>query len=183
LYLAPFAALGADLPTVSKISSALFCAVTVPVLLALGWQLKLVWPARIAVVLFALNPEVLRTYGHETPLYVLLMLSAVCCYVRGRAVWATMFCALLLLCRGDGILLSIVLFVGFVVRQRTFPYKQLLLYVAIVAPWFIFATAYFGEPFPSTLHAKILQHQIMRYPSFFDELLKLTTRGGAVAVV
>jgi hypothetical protein len=175
LYLAPFAWLGASLPEVSRFSSMLFLTADFTLILLIGRHLGSAWIGRLAAVLFLFNPLVLRTVGHETPLYMGLVLGACLAYFHRHLIPVAILLALAVLCRGDGVVIALVLLGAHLLEQRRFPVVPALVYVGIAGSWFLFAWLYFGSPLPNTLHAKIQQTAI--YPervSFLDTLIKLS---------
>lgn len=104
----------------------------------------------------------IATFGMETPLYTALIIAAFLAYAYQRVNVAAALAALCLLMRLDGAAVGAALAIGHVVLHRRIPWKAGLIYAAIIAPWFIFATAYFGHPLPNTMIAKRLHTQHTR---------------------
>src|SRR5205807_2245641 len=67
--------------------------------------------------------------------------------------------ALLVLFRVDGLLLSALLFGGIAIRMKRIPWRALALFAAILVPWVLFATWYFGSPIPTSMVAKLTVYQ------------------------
>jgi len=85
----------------------------------------LVYAALSPIVSWALS-------GMETPLYVLLILSAVLTYAQGRMRLLGLCAALVVLTRPDALVFAIVML-----------------------PWLAFASSYFGSPIPQSMVAKL----------------------------
>jgi hypothetical protein len=96
------------------------------------------------------------TFGMETPLYVVLIVGAFLAYANGRELLAAALAAACLLMRLDGAAVGAALLLAHLVTRREIPWRAGLLYLAIVAPWFVFSVAYFGSPLPNTMVAKRL---------------------------
>ncbi|MGW8249566.1 MAG: hypothetical protein ACWGO1_02905, partial [Anaerolineales bacterium] len=147
-----------DLPSVANLIGA--------VSLALGglflWDLSRTWKTPIAgwaaLLLYPSFTLPAMTIGSETPLYIALCLGAFASYARQRYTTAAVFAALATLARPDGVLVAVALGLDYLMRvRREVPWKAVLVFVCLVAPWFIFAWLYFGSPLPITLAAKQLQ--------------------------
>jgi hypothetical protein len=123
------------------------------------WDLSRTWKTPVAgwagLFLYPTFTLPLTTLGSETPLYIALNLGAIAFYARRRYPTAAAFAALATLTRPDGILVAIVLAAHYLLRiRRPVPWKAILVFAALVIPWFIFAWLYFGYPLPVTLAAK-----------------------------
>jgi hypothetical protein len=92
----------------------------------------------------------------ETALVTLAGLAAVYGYINGRGRLMAVSLALLVLLRIDGLLLAVILFAGWWLRGRRFPWRLAVLSIVVLLPWVLFATAYFGSPVPSSATAKVL---------------------------
>lgn len=99
------------------------------------------------------------TYGMETPLYVVLILAAFLAYASGRELLAAALAAACLLTRLDGAAVGVSLMAAHLATRRTFPWRAAVVYVAIAAPWFVFAQAYFDSLVPNSMIAKRLHTQ------------------------
>lgn len=144
-----------DLPRLANLIGA--------VSLALGalflWELSLTWNTPkagwAALLLYPTFTLPAVTIGSETPLYIALCLGAFLFYARQRYSLTAVFAALAILTRPDGVLVAIVLGADFLLRiRRPVPWKAILLLFCLVAPWFVFAWIYFGNPLPATLATK-----------------------------
>lgn len=98
----------------------------------------------------------IATLGMETALYTALIVGAFLAWVAGRELLAAAVAACCLLLRPDGAAVGGALFVGHVVTRRQVPWRAGLVYLAVVAPWFLFAWAYFDTLLPNTIAAKRL---------------------------
>jgi hypothetical protein len=110
----------------------------------------------LAVTVVVLSPYFHRvmTYGMETPFYVCLIVFAFHAWACGRRLLGAALAALCLLTRLDGAAVGAALFAAYVMEHRRIPWKPVVLYAAIVAPWLAFATMYFGSPVPHSFVAK-----------------------------
>jgi hypothetical protein len=156
LALAGFA--GAPIPIASNLIACLS--------LALGglafWYLGEVAQSRAAgttaILLYPLFPLMIGTIGAETALYNGLVLLGFLAYAHARNTQAAVLLALATLVRADGVLAVLVIAADILlVRRRRPPWRAILVYAGLLAPWFVFAWWYFGAPLPVTLVAK--QHQ------------------------
>jgi 4-amino-4-deoxy-L-arabinose transferase-like glycosyltransferase len=146
-----------DLPEVSRALGAVAWAAAVLLTYVLGRKLASGWAGLVAAGLLSLSPLVLASLGMETPLYLCMFAGAVACYLAGRGEAAALFLALLVLTRPDGILLAALLFSGILWSERRLPWRTAALFVTVAAPWYLFATWYYGSPFPNSLAAKMGQ--------------------------
>jgi hypothetical protein len=139
------------------------------------------WAAWTAVLIYPVLLLLTNTLSSETPTFLALTLCALAAYARGRWVLTALCCSLAMLVRGDGALLVAVLCIDYVVRRfddlragrLLVPWPALVAFLVIVGAWSIWATAYFGSPFPVTLAAKRAQGIMQISTSFFDGLTGL----------
>ncbi|HEX9091598.1 MAG TPA: hypothetical protein VF831_08915, partial [Anaerolineales bacterium] len=116
---------------------------------AVGWAGLLIYP---------FFPLLLSTLGSETPLYLTFCLGSFAFYTRQRYTGSALCAVLAVLTRPDGILLVVVLAADFILqKRRPEPWRAIVVFLACLLPWLIFAWLYFGSPLPATLAAK--QHQ------------------------
>jgi hypothetical protein len=155
-----------DFPWLALWTNALADALTCLLLVALGYALTgkravglataLLWAIAPMSVTFAIG-------GMETSVFILLLVLTSYLYVIGATRLAAIAGALVLLTRPDGLLLVGPLIVDLVVRQlrqRRFPWGEAALFTAMVVPWALFATFYFGSPVPHSLAAKIAVYRL-----------------------
>jgi hypothetical protein len=131
------------------------------------------WGGIVAGALLLVAPALVMTFGLETGFDLLLGLAALHAYLSNRVTLAFALCALLTLTRNDGVILTGLLALDLLWRQRAVlrhppaairhPPSEILrpflVYLLILFPWLVFAWLYFGSPFPFTLAAKIAQAQ------------------------
>jgi arabinofuranosyltransferase len=112
-------------------------------------------------------------YGMETQLFILLLSIALACAVTRRPLGAATAAALSALTRPEGFLLTGILAVEWLVRgkrrSRSIPWRPLGLFLALLLPWILFASIYFGSAVPNSLLAKFRQQDVafLRWTEFF----------------
>lgn len=123
---------------------------------------------RIGVsLILATSPLIYVSFGMETLLYCTLLLLALWRWERGKPYEAILAAAALTWTRADGVVLGGTLWLvaaweswqanqeaSFISRLRGLPYVLGLVYAAAIAPWYLFAWAYFDTPLPNTFGAK-----------------------------
>jgi len=175
LLLAGLGYLWSNLPHLSNLISALSLALGGFFLYLIGKRWKEPLAGLSAAVLFPFFPLMVSTFGAETCFYVMLILGAFAFYAGERYHWAMALAALATLTRTDGVLVAAVLGMDFLIKHRRIPWRSVLLFALLVAPWYLFSWGYFGTPFPVTLAAK--QHQAQMaisdsFPQGFWRLLR-----------
>lgn len=119
------------------------------------------WSGRItglgAAMLLPLAPLLIIAFSMESYLYVALILATLDAYAARRWRVAGALAGLTALVRGDGVLLGACLLTYDVLAQRRLRWSLITPAVAIPAAWYLFATVYYGSPFPATLQAKAAQ--------------------------
>jgi hypothetical protein len=129
---------------------------------AVGLALGGLWAIAPMSVTFAVG-------GMETSLFVLLLVAAAVAYLDRRTRLAAALAALVLLTRPDGALLVGPLAVDLCARRlraraaragRAFPWVEAAVFLAVLAPWLLFATVYFGSPIPHSIAAKSLAYRL-----------------------
>jgi arabinofuranosyltransferase len=134
-------------------------AVTLTGRRALGLAAALLWAIAPMSVTFAIG-------GMETSIFILLLLLAALAYVRGRTRLAAAAGALILLTRPDGALLVAPLILDLVLRrarQKQSPFAEAGIFLAVLAPWVIFATLFYGSPVPASIAAKSVAYRLDTY--------------------
>ena len=169
LVLAAAALLRLDLPLTSNAIGCASAAVGGWALWRLGRLGRAPTAAVAGLVLLPTFPHLLRTLGAETLFYLMLVLLGFLAYEQRRYLPAAAALALATLTRADGILAGAILGVDFLLnRRQPIPWRGLLLYVGLTAPWFVFAWLYFGAPLPVTWFAKQQQGTLAGSQSFFE---------------
>lgn len=118
-------------------------------------------------VILATSPLIYVSFGMETLLYCTLLMLALWRWERGKPYEAILVAAALTWTRADGVVLGGTLWlvaawdswranqdVPIISRLRQLPYPLGLVYTAAIAPWYLFAWAYFDTPLPNTFGAK-----------------------------
>jgi hypothetical protein len=148
---------GIDLPWAALALNAVADAVTAMVLYGLARRLGLPeWTAVLCSLTWILYPLGTRYAlgGMETPLASVLMLAALALAVSGHPAWAMASAGFALLTRPDAIAVAFVIAVAETFRARRPPWRAMLIPLAIVLPWLIVATTWYGNPLPQSLRAK-----------------------------
>lgn len=149
------------------------------------WELAQAWNAPraawAALLLYPFFPLLLSTLGSETPLALALCLWACASYARRRYHWAAIASALAVLTRMDAALVPLLLGLDYLLRERRLPpWRAVILFAALLAPWFIFSQLYFGQWLPATLATKQAQGQMLISqkfaPGFFTVFRGYATR-------
>ncbi|HLU08970.1 MAG TPA: hypothetical protein VK003_04830, partial [Oceanobacillus sp.] len=113
-----------------------------------------------ATVLLATSPLNYASFGMETLLYCAILFAAFWLWSVERRVYAMLTAAALTWTRADGVVLGGTLCLIALLDDTPFSRRLLtaiklgLVYVVGIAPWFLFAWAYFGAPLPNTFGAK-----------------------------
>lgn len=169
-----------DLPRLSNLLSAVSLETGALFLYLLSQRLGQPAAGAGAALLFGLSPLLLSTFGAETCFYTMLGLGAFYFYATDCFNLAALFAALMTLTRADGILVAVALGLHYLIARRQIPWRQILLYGLTIAPWYLYAWAFFGSPFPTTLFTKQQQATMLISDSFGQGLLKLLHNYGKV---
>ncbi|MCB0058532.1 MAG: hypothetical protein KDE45_15955 [Caldilineaceae bacterium] len=92
--------------------------------------------------------------GMETPLYVLLILTAFLLLYGQHFALAAFVSGLCILMRLDGLAVPAAVLIGVWMRTRRIPWKEAAIVLLTALPWFVFAQLYFGSLLPLSLVAK-----------------------------
>lgn len=118
------------------------------------------------VLVLVLHPFVARTMTNEMMPYTALALWSLHSAVRGRAATAATLASLCVLTRPDGglvvVMVAVILGRQLWLRRRQLDRRAIaragavpvLASIAVLGPWLVFATVYFGSPIPVTLRVK-----------------------------
>jgi hypothetical protein len=130
-----------------------------------GWAAALLWAISPMSVSFAIG-------GMETSVFILLMLAAFTAHLERRLVTSAFLAALSFLTRPDAALIVVLIF-GQLLLENVKHISNLkarpahlrfevwfLIFVLVVGPWFIFATAFYGNPLPQSVAAKTLAYHL-----------------------
>ncbi len=127
-------------------------------------------------LILATSPLIYVSFGMETLLYCALLMLALWRWERGKPDEAMLAAAVLTWTRADGVVLGGTLWlaaawesgqtrrdVSIISRLRHLPYRLGLVYAAAIAPWYLFAWAYFDTPLPNTFGAKQSSFEGIQY--------------------
>lgn len=93
--------------------------------------------------------------GMESGMALLLSLLAIAFLLEHRDTLSGVFLGLAIFNKLDAGLLAVAIAVSELVFRRRFPVRIAVVSALVVAPWLVFATAYFGTPLPNSLDAKL----------------------------
>src|SRR4029079_2144045 len=102
--------------------------------------------------------------GMETSLVLLAMTMALTAALSS-AFWLGAAIGLLGLLRADALLFGAVLLGFRAVWTRRVPWREALVAATCLAPWYLFAWAYYGSPLPNSIPAKVAAYND-HMPSF-----------------
>ncbi|MCC6189822.1 MAG: hypothetical protein IT318_12375 [Anaerolineales bacterium] len=150
-----------DYPRLALMLNALINALTFCVLLRLttrlsGWA----WVGLGAALLFAIEGRGLdfSTGGMEAGFNQLAVLAAFVLLIEDHTRWAAAVLGLAVLIRPDGLNLAAAFFGVLALealrRRRPWPWAEAALFAAVLLPWVVFATLYFGNFIPQSILAK-----------------------------
>jgi hypothetical protein len=127
------------------------------------------WPR--AFVLFYLAVDYNHIFygmaGMETQIGVAILLAAVLATMDHRAVAAGVLYGLAVLARPDFVLFDAVALLSIFLWNKRAGLKAAAISAAVVAPWVIFTTMYYGSPIPNTILAKALRYHV-DFPAGFS---------------
>ena len=132
-----------------------------------GWAIALLWAVSPMSVTFAIG-------GMETSVFILLMLATFAAHMERRPYLTAVLAALSLLTRPDAGLIVVLIFIQLSWQALRSPRSSLhaprstlcvvglwiLVFALVIAPWAIFATAYFGNPLSQSMFAKSIAYRL-----------------------
>lgn len=126
-----------------------------------------------AAAIYALTstPISVSIGGMETGIVTCVGFAMIYAYIAKREMWLYGLGAVLFLLRIDGLLLFMFLTVALAIRERKPAPRAGALFLILVIPWLIYATAQFGSPVPTSLVAKIT---VYSHPSFAPQHARFT---------
>ncbi|MEB2289101.1 MAG: hypothetical protein OZ934_13425 [Anaerolineae bacterium] len=143
-------------------------------------------PGAIVGVLWAIAPTsvTFAIGGMETSVAILWMVAAASAYVAGRERWMALFAALGVLTRVDALL-----WVGLFFAHQLFvawragrgrgwarlPWRSWAIFVATLAPWYLFSAAYFGGLLSRSLSAKRVVYIVDDFQALVRLLQQMAT--------
>jgi hypothetical protein len=152
-----------DFPTLSLVVNALAGAFSVSMLYLLGKRFAgHPIPAAAVALLWALAPFSVSFAigGMETDLTIGLLTAAAYAYLAEHLRAMAVLSALALLARPDAVIFLGPLWLGLILAQRRIPWREGLIALAILAPWLIFGTLYFGSPLTNSVAAKSVAYRL-----------------------
>lgn len=149
-----------NLPLIANGLSAL--ALICAALVLIHWTRRRGQPAvgLVAALLLCGSPLLLRTFGTEIGLYLLLTLLGFSAYDRERWFLTAAALALATMVRPEGVLAAVAIGLCHLARRRPVPWRALALYGALVGGWYGSLWLYYGSPLPATLLTKHQQGQM-----------------------
>jgi len=152
-----------DFPSLALAVNALAGAISVGLLYGLGKRLTgHRAPATAAALLWAVAPYsvTFAIGGMETDLAIALLLAASYAHVTGRSHTMAILSALALLARPDTVILLGLLWLDLVLARQRIPWREGATTLALLAPWLIFGTLYFGSPLTISAAAKSITYRL-----------------------
>ena len=152
-----------DFPALALAVNALFGALSVGLLYLLGHRFAdHRAPAVATAALWAVAPYsvTFAIGGMETDLTVALLLAAAYAHVADRQRAMAALSVLALLARPDTAILLGPLWLDLVLARRRIPWREGLIAAALLAPWLIFGTLYFGSPLTNSIAAKSVAYRL-----------------------
>ena len=108
-------------------------------------------------LLLTTAPLLVIAFSMESYLYVALILATMNAYMFRRYRLAGVLTGLTAMVRGDAASLGACLLIYDVLAYRRFRWSLIVPAIGLPALWYLFATLYYGAPFPATLGAKVAQ--------------------------
>jgi hypothetical protein len=140
-------------------------------------------PVLLFSLLFGLSPLMTQVSvsGMETSFALLLLTLAFLSDRGNRPAWCGLWLGLLTLVRPDGLLAAAVLLGMRWWQTRHIPVISAVIAAAVVAPWVIGATWYYGSPLPNSIPAKAAAYNLHResfLPNVWGTLAELSPSNG-----
>lgn len=158
LILSLFGVLGFSIPLTSGILSVLSLSLTVFLLYLLTLKKGYPLVGLLGGLFIFLNPWFLQSFGSETYFQLLMIIAAFYFYDQKKYIPSTLFSAFAFLARPDGIIPVAIIFADYVIKNKKLPIKEIILFILVCLPFFIFYYVQFDTFLPSTLEAKQAQY-------------------------
>lgn len=156
-----------DFVTLSLWVNTLLDALSFVLVLLLGAQVTgRRWVGLLLALLFTLDARLIdfSTGGMESSFNLATILLTLNLFVHGRTRWAAALAGLAVLIRPDGGTLAVgmlgVLGLMRLREPKRWPWAELGIFLAVIVPWFAFATWYFGQPIPQSVLAKSVVYRL-----------------------
>lgn len=112
----------------------------------------------MAAILIVSTPYYYLAFGMETMLFLFLVFLTIYLFMDNRFLLLGLASGLLMLTRGEGILLVLTLMIFYYINQKKlFPGRFFLVFIIVLLPHYLFNYLYFGNLIPHTMSAKIGQ--------------------------
>jgi hypothetical protein len=150
-----------------RLVSLLAFALTIPAAAAICSRLNVgAWPRAFVLLFLALdyNQVFYGMAGMETQMAVAILLWSIVATMDRRPVAAGVLFGLCGLVRPDFVLFVVPALISLFLWKRREALRAAAIGAAVVAPWVIFTTIYYGSPIPNTIKAKALRYHV-DYPS------------------
>jgi len=167
-----------DFPAIALIVNALAGGFSVRMLYGLGKRFTgHPVPAATVALLWALAPFSVSFAigGMETDLTIGLLIAAAYAHLAERTRMLAILSALALLARPDTAIMLGPLWLSHILEQRRIPWREGLTGLAILAPWLIFGTLYFGSPLTNSVSAKSIVYHLPPESAFLRLLQHYAT--------
>lgn len=146
---------GFDIPLASWVINVLALVATVVITFLFLRRIHSQEAAYIAAILSSIALQPVAAMGMETPVYILLISGAFYALAKERYLLATVLGSGCALTRLDGLAVGVAVLGSIMLFQKKIPWKQIALYIFLIAPWFVFASIYFdGGILPASFLAK-----------------------------
>jgi hypothetical protein len=129
------------------------------------------WAVYLCALCWAFYPLTIRytLSGMETSLANALILGTFVLFVYHHFYAAIILATLAILTRPDASVVLVLLLVSQVIQAPGQVWKSFLIILAILFPWLLFATIYYGNPIPQSIWAKSHQIYLVHpYSNFFQ---------------
>jgi hypothetical protein len=120
-----------------------------------------------AALLLTIMPTLVLAFSMESYLYVFLILASMNAYVARRWRLAGVIVGITAVLRGDAALMAVSMLVYDFIAYRRLRRQLIIPAITIPAMWYLFATLYYGSPFPATLQAKTAQGELNWLGDYF----------------
>jgi hypothetical protein len=152
-----------DFPTLALAVNALAGAASVGLLYGLGKRFAgHQAPATAAALLWAVAPHsvTFAVGGMETDLTIALLLGCFYAHLSKRPYAFAGLAALAFLARPDTLIATGLLFLDLLLARRRIPWQEGCTTLALLSPWLIFGTLYFGSPLTTSIAAKSTTYRL-----------------------
>lgn len=171
-----------DFPQLAVYLNTLLDCVTVTLVVRLTTRLSGSWWAGLcAAVLFTFSGQLLdfSTAGMEASFNLCVVFTTLTLLVEGHTRWAALALGVAALIRPDGFMLATAFFAVLALphlrQPRKWPWAELGIFLATIAPWYLFATLYYGQPIPQSILAKSKLYRTPELMAFRAFLVQLRT--------